>query len=336
MRNKKILILGSNESFSIEKMYQRAFKSTCSKVYLYHVYNIRKNLISRFVWKFLRFYIFKLIRQKILKYLKNKKKNYDLIVIFKGIYINPGFLKEIKLILPNTKVINIFTDDPLDINYFKDISNQNILSSIPYFDYLFVYSKKILRKLKKNYPYSNFQYLPFANDNKIHKKSDLNTKKKFDLSFIGTADMERFNYINFLKEFKIILAGDGWEKFPLSKNVTYIKKVYSKKFSETINKSLLSLNILRPQNRYSHNMKTFEIPAMGGLMLTQRNSEQQIFFPENKASLMYKNMDELKSKIMMVKKNPNKFNNIKKKGYYLSKNFTYLKRSKFILNTIFN
>ena len=82
-----------------------------------------------------------MIRQKILKYLK-KKKNYDLIVIFKGIYINPGFLKEIKLILPNTKVINIFTDDPLDINYFKDISNQNILSSIPYFDYLFVYSKK--------------------------------------------------------------------------------------------------------------------------------------------------------------------------------------------------
>ena len=65
-------------------------------------------------------------------------------------------MKEIKLILPNTKVINIFTDDPLDINYFKDISNQNILSSIPYFDYLFVYSKKNFKKIKKKLPLFEF------------------------------------------------------------------------------------------------------------------------------------------------------------------------------------
>ena len=335
MRNKKILILGSKESFSIEKMYERAFKSICLNVNFYHVYNIRKSSISKFFWKFFRFFIFKLIRKKILKYLKSKSQNYDLIIIFKGIYVNPTFLKNIKLILPNVKVINIFTDNPFDIDYFKDISNENILRSIHCFDHLFIYSKKLLKKLKKIYPHSNFKYLPFASDNKIHKKSNLNNNKRFDLSFIGTADVERFNYINFLKEFKIILAGDGWENFPLSKNVTYIKKVYSRKFADTINKSLISLNILRLQNKYSHNMKTFEIPAMGGLMLTQRSSEQQNFFPENKASLMYKNRDELKSKIIMVKKNPNKFNIIRLKGYYLSKKHTYLKRSKFILNTIF-
>ena len=32
-----------------------------------------------------------------------------------------------KKIQPEAKIINIFTDDPFDISYFKDISNKNIL-----------------------------------------------------------------------------------------------------------------------------------------------------------------------------------------------------------------
>ena len=61
-------------------------------------------------------------------------------------------------------------------------------------------------------------------------------------------------------------------------------------------------------------MKTFEIPAMGGLMITKRTKEQKNFFPENKASLMYQNLNELKNKIRKVLKNPKKFSKISKKS----------------------
>ena len=103
-------------------------------------------------------------------------------------------------------------------------------------------------------------------------------RKKFDLSFIGTADKKRFEYINYLKEFKIILV-EGWSKFKLPKRVLYIGKVNLKKSLKVISDSLISLNILRPQMIY-HNMKTFEIPSMGGLMLTKRNLDQNNFFPK--------------------------------------------------------
>ena len=53
-------------------------------------------------------------------------------------------------ISPKTKIVNIFTDNPFEINYFKDISNLNILKSINLYDHLFIYSKNILKKLKKN------------------------------------------------------------------------------------------------------------------------------------------------------------------------------------------
>ena len=104
----------------------------------------------------------------------------------------------------------------------------------------------------------------------------------------------------------------------LSKNVTYVGNVDTKKFSQLINSSHLSLNILRDQNDHSHNMKTFEIPAMGGLMITKRTKEQKYFFPENKACLMYHDLNELKTKIRKVLKNPKKFHKVSKKAYKLS------------------
>ena len=336
MKSKKILILGSKENFSLERMYDRAFKLIGAKVYFLHIYDIKKTIIFKLIWKFLRFIIFYNIRKKIIKRLENNKIKYDLIVIFKGLYINEEFLSSIKKIQPEAKIINIFTDDPFDISYFKDISNKNILRCINYFDYLFIFSKEILKKLEKKFPKKKFNYLPFGSDNKIHKKYLNNSKKKFDLSFTGTADQQRFNYINYLKEFKIILAGSDWEKFKLSKNIKYIGKIDAKRCSKIMRQSIVSLNILRPQNKFSHNMKTFEIPAMGGLMITNRNVEQNKFFQENHGCLMYGNKEELKLKIKMVLKNPKKFNKIKQNGYRVSKRHFYKERARKILNITFD
>ena len=55
-----------------------------------------------------------------------------------------------------------------------------------------------------------------------------------------------------------------------------------KKFAKVICESHASLNIFRKQNELSHNMKTFEIPAMGGLMITKRSKEQDFFSPKIK------------------------------------------------------
>ena len=249
-------------------------------------------------------------------------------------YIKNNFLKILKKNF-NSKIINIYSDNPLNTSYFKDISNQNVLNSIPVFDYFFIFSKKILKKISLKLKCDNIFYLPFANDPKLHKKKTSKCQTKYDISFVGTADRERFLLINNLKKYKIILAGDGWKQYKLNNNVNYIGNIQEKKFAKVICESYVSLNIFRKQNEGSHNMKTFEIPAMGGLMITKRSKEQNFFFPENKACIMYKNVDELLKKIEVIVKNPNKFNHIKKRGYYYSKNNTYKKRAIYILNTIF-
>ena len=75
MKNKKILIVGSDERFALERMYYRAFKEVGSKVDFLHVFKIRKQLISKFIWKYFRFLFFFLVRIKIFYYLKKIKRN---------------------------------------------------------------------------------------------------------------------------------------------------------------------------------------------------------------------------------------------------------------------
>ena len=46
-------------------------------------------------------------------------------------------------------------------------------------------------------------------------------------------------------------------------------------------------------------MRTFEIPAMGGLMLTNYSKEQDNFFKQNKECYMYKNKKDLLKKLII-------------------------------------
>ena len=331
---KKVLLIGSKEYFSLEKMYLRAFKKAHCDVNIFHIHNINKNLISRLIWKYLKFFFFFDERFRLLKYLKKHQNKYDLIIIYKGLYLTDNFLIRLKKISPVSKFINIFPDDPFDVRYFKDISNKNILNAIKYFDYFFIFSKKIKKKLELFTLKKNIIYLPFAYDPDVHKRSKKSYNDMYDLSFIGTADDDRYNFIKELNSYKILVAGNGWSRYKKIKNVTYYGAINGKLSSEIIKKSIISLNLLRKQNYYSHNMRTFEIPAMGGLMLTKKSVEQSFFFKEGQECLMYENFNDIDNKIKMVLENKKKFKKIANAGHMVSRKHTYLSRVNSILKIV--
>ena len=81
-------------------------------------------------------------------------------------------------------------------------------------------------------------------------------------------------------------------------------------------------------------MRTFEIPSMNGLMLATRSYEQNKFFPENKASLMFKNTQELNKKIDYIFSHPRKVNKIRSKGFLMAKKHNYVERLKCVIRFI--
>lgn len=335
MKKKNILIIGSNEFFSLEKMYSRAFKSLGCKVNIYHAYDIRKSLIRRISWKFLRFFYFIKLRSNLINFFKKNKTKYDLVIVFKGIYLNSETILNCKDKSKTSKWINIYSDDPFNISYFKDISNKTTLESLNSYDFFFIWSKKIANISKTIINKNKISYLPFAYDKHLHKISK-KTKKKYDISFIGTADKLRYETLKQLNNFKVLIAGDGWKYKKFPENFTILPKVNAKLSSKVCSQSKICLNLLRPQNIGSHNMKTFEIPAMGGLLLTKRSKEQNNFFPENIASLMYGNSKEIIKKINLILVNDKLAQKIKHNAKKRLKFNSYEDRSKYILERIEN
>ena len=54
-RQKKILIIGSNEKFTLEKIYSRALKKLKHKVRIYHTENTIKSRYGLFIDKYFSF-----------------------------------------------------------------------------------------------------------------------------------------------------------------------------------------------------------------------------------------------------------------------------------------
>ena len=195
------------------------------------------------------------------------------------------------------------------------------------FNFFFIWSKKILKKLKKKIKNEIFFYLPFGYDEFLHIKTKINKKYENKINFVGSHDFHRDRMLGEIDKKDLIIFGNNWkDKF---------QPIFGKKLSTIIGSSLASINILRKQNITSHNMRTFEVPAMGGLLLTTRSKEQQFYFKDGIDCLMYSSLNELKNKIKFIKKNKKKILDIKKNAYKKSKIHSYTNRSKFILNIIF-
>jgi spore maturation protein CgeB len=332
-KTKKILIIGSNEKFTLEKMYFRALKNLKHTVRIYHTGNTIKNRYISFVEKYLSFIGNFFIRKLFISFISKANNNYDLIIIVKGLYITKNFILNIKKISPKSKIINIYPDDPTNTS-IRNISNKNVIECIELFDFFCHYSEEVMKKIKKLKPKSKLLYLPLGYDELFHKRYKKNIKdiKKYKdtVNFIGSYDNERFNILRSLNYKNLLIAGSNW------KNIESLQKpIFEKELSTIISNSLVSINILRDQCKNSHNMRTFEIPAMGGLMLTTRSKQQNFFFKEDKECLMFSGKRELQKKIKYIIENKKKIKEFKDRAYLKSRRHSYTNRSKYLIKKIF-
>ena len=86
------------------------------------------------------------------------------------------------------------------------------------------------------------------------------------------------------------IFGTGWqhssETFFHHKNIVS-KEIDRNQIIKEISRSYAVINIFREQNYRSHNMKTFEIPAYGGIQFSQYSKEVSSFFKNNRSIFFY-------------------------------------------------
>ena len=261
----------------------------------------QKSLTGKIVFKLFPSLIYFLCNTSLLRDVK--KYQPDMVVIFKGMEIVPKTLQKLKS--RGVFLINYNPDHPFQ--YFTKASgNDNVKNSIPLYDLHITYSYQIKKEMNLSYPHATVEVLPFGYptyfDEISHQSNDI---KK--ICFLGYGDEHRASVIKAILDlgYEIDIYGENWKKYlSPTKKLNLFPSVYGEKYFRKLADYRIQLNLLRTHNFKSHNMRSFEIPSCGGVMLSVHTKEQHNFFREGKEAFYYDDATELLKKIDQIMKMP--------------------------------
>lgn len=321
----KVLYIGQYSEGTTSKMRADVIKKHLNPA-LFDVIDLHKPFLkSSRIWRSLAFrFKFGPTIKAVNTYIKSHLNldGYDLIWVDKAFFISP----EITELLKNhSRQLVHFTPD---MAFFANKSNF-FINSIPLYD--FVITTK-LKELELYQTYTDDKKILLVTQgfsNEIHKCQIKFEDKDDAVIFIGLVEPSRKEIIQFLIDNGIVvkLVGYGWEGF-VKKNrknshLIYLgKSVFGQEYSRLIASSKFALGLLSKRFPELHTTRTFEIPACGTALLTERNEELLSFYNDDEA-IYYNTQEELAHKIKTHLKNPNLLEALIKRGQHRVLNSGY-------------
>ena len=257
-----------------------------------------------------------------------KHFNPEVLFIIKGNLIKPSTLRSIKNINPNIILISWSLDD-MYASHNRSLYYKNGLNL---YDHVFTTKSYNVSELKSlGAKKVHFIYQAFSNKYHIPCKQCENSKYQFDVLFIGTAEKERIDSLNYLAQngIKINIYGGGWNK--VNKTTLHNNLVINEydligsDYADAISCSKISLCFLRKINRDLHTSRSIEIPACKGFMIAERTNEHLSLFKEGIEAEFFTSNEELLKKVNYYLLNEEKRQEVIEKGYQkcIEKDYSY-------------
>lgn len=209
----------------------------------------------------------------------------DLVVVVKGFLFDHPTIEYIRRRLA-TPVVCWNPDSPFDPATSN--SGGGMTRTIGSYDHYVTWADDVAERLA---PLArHVVVIPFGWDPRTHFPEPGSGKARDRVVFIGTWTAERQRWLEALAPWEPLVFGNSWPRVP---GVELRPAVTGSEFRQVVGEARCNLNFLRPQNRASHNMRTFEIPACAGRQLAQRSPDHERFLRTNDAAL-FDDVEELR------------------------------------------
>ena len=336
----KVLILGSFGKGALENFYVSGLKDKIAvetfDVTEAYYSKLESSIANRIINKAIPAVLFKPINSDLWNFIGNK--NYDVILVFKGLTLFPDTIAQLK---KNCRIICCYNPDHPFKFYSEGSGNKNILDSIRLYDLYFSYASRITGELKEKFQVTSYT-IPFGYDSAGVVAQTGKNEFSDKWLLIGSYDRERAMFLEELKDENVHVYGDM--KWKTRSNNAYLEKafqgraLYGDEYKTAIQSAAGVFNLLRKQNmeEQSHNMRTFEVPGYGGLLISNRTEEQMNFFEEDTEAIYFDSIEELKDKLRYLRQHPLKILDIKNAANLRAKRsgYSYIDRSDQLLNIL--
>lgn len=221
-----------------------------------------------------------------------------IVIITGGRHISPQTLAQLRADT-GAMLVNYATDDPFNpLN-----SSAALLGGIPFYD-LYACTKRAIMADVGRAGCPNVCFVPFAYEPSLHfpeqpRSPDERSRFESDVVFIGGADADRSPYFEALVKampgVQLRLYGGYWDRFPQLR-CFHCGFALGRDYRLAVGAGKISPCLIRKANRDGHAMRTFEIPACGGFLLTERTEEHLELFKEGAEVDFFDSAEELTDK----------------------------------------
>lgn len=147
-------------------------------------------------------------------------------------------------------------------------------------------------------------------DPDVHQPRSTISERCKNVAFIGLAEPSREKFISELLDrgIAVRLAGAGWRQFVRRRQSVALlhfegEGAYGDAYAEFFSRSWIGLGLVSKRFPELHTTRTFEIPACGAILASERNSETTKFFQEEEA-LFFEDARDLAERIRALFASP--------------------------------
>lgn len=243
----------------------------------------------------------------------------SLVFVFKGVELHPDTLRRLRAIHNRPILVNWNPDSPFD--YTTSNTNPWLIESIPLYDAYFIWGRDVTPALVEAGAQC-VEYLPFGYDPESHRPVQIVAEERVSLRsqicFVGGYTPARARSLEALADLDVRIWGTGWER--LTKGSPLRGRVmggwtHGLAMSKVFLSADIVMNFIRPQNGQAHNMRTFEVPAIGAFMLATRTREQLGWLPEGEAADYFVDIEEMYKKATYYVNRPDERARIAAEGH---------------------
>lgn len=233
--------------------------------------------------------------------------------------------------------VNFLTDDPWNPLH----QSRWFMKSLTAYDYIFSPRKSNLSELAEACS-AVVSYLPFGYDPTVHVPATAHLPENHDLAsemlFYGGADRDRSLLISVVLDagFQLALYGGFWNHFAKAKPY-WRGHADLRTIALAVRAATMTLCLVRRSNRDGHVMRSFEVPAMRGCMLTEDTPEhRELFGAEGEAVFYFSSERELIDKARFLQRRPKEREQLARALHHriTTGNNTYADRLRSILKTV--
>jgi len=252
----------------------------------------------------------------------------------------PDTLETIRQMANRPLLINWNPDSPFDSA--PSNSSPDLLKGIPQYDLYFIWDRDLFGPLRE-VGARQVEYLPFGYDPAAHFPVELTPAERDELAsevcFVGGYTRQRADMLARLMHHRVGIWGPNWEHLPAGHPVQKALRggfTHDEGMSRIFSAAGVVMNFIRPQNGQAHNMRTFEAPATGALMISTRTRDQIDWLPEDVAAAYFDGPEEMVERVDTYLADPDQRQRVAAEGIrrIMTGGHTYDDRMKQVVATI--